>query len=275
MQTKSPVLIYFSPTGTTEKILRAIAASISPEEPRCIDAARPETREKDFTLRSDDLVILGLFFKVILVIFGMPVYAGRIPETVTTFLEKLSGNDTPAVIIALYGNRAFDDALLEMKNISLETGFIPFAAGAFIGEHSFATDDVPLALGRPDEKDIEEARGFGEKIAGLKKTENTHSLKPAEVPGNIPYRERHPFPPVDIITDSEICTRCGTCVTVCPTAAVSDDDYSHDTEKCIVCAACIKSCPENARSFQGEFMEALSAKLAKLCDERKEPEFFF
>lgn len=264
MQTKSPVLIYFSPTGTTEKILRTIAVSISPEEPRCIDVTRPETRKKDFTFSSDDLVI-----------FGMPVYAGRIPETVTTFLEKLSGNDTTAVIVALYGNRAFEDALLEMKNISLETGFIPFAAGAFIGEHSFATENVPLALGRPDEKDIAEARGFGEKIAGVKKTENPHSLKPVEVPGNIPYRERHPFPPVDIITDSELCTQCGTCVTVCPTAAVSDDDYSHDTEKCIVCAACIKSCPENARSFQGEFMEALSAKLAKLCDERKEPEFFF
>ncbi|GAB6184291.1 FAD-binding protein [Thermodesulfovibrio hydrogeniphilus] len=47
--------------------------------------------------------------------------------------------------------------------------------------------------------------------------------------------------------DIEKCTGCGTCVNVCPFAAIIlKDDKAFITEACTLCGACVDSCPESA-----------------------------
>jgi len=45
--------------------------------------------------------------------------------------------------------------------------------------------------------------------------------------------------------DKDICIRCGTCMAVCPIAAVDfkDGDYEIDPEKCKDCGVCAENCP--------------------------------
>ena len=60
-----------------------------------------------------------------------------------------------------YGNRNFDDSLVELRDLLEADGFRTVAAGAFIGEHSFSTT---LAAGRPDQTDLERAARFADGI---------------------------------------------------------------------------------------------------------------
>ncbi len=265
MKTHKTTLIYFSPTGTTEKILKAIAAGLTSDEPVWIDASKPAIRENAYSFTHDELVIIGV-----------PVYSGRVPATMLPFLNTLKGDNTPTVLVAVYGNRAFEDTLLELKDITSSRGFDPIAAGAFIGVHSYSTKEYPIAAGRPDEQDLTSARSLGKKIKEKLSGEvfNLHD-GPLEVPGNNPYRELKQFPQGNITTRYELCSHCGTCAEVCPTGAVSEEHFTHDPEKCIICCACIRFCPGQARTLETEAIQKISAKLHTMCAERKEPEFFF
>ena len=53
-----------------------------------------------------------------LVLFGVPVYGGRIPSPAVQTLRRMQGSRTPAVLVAAYGNREYDDALLELADIA-------------------------------------------------------------------------------------------------------------------------------------------------------------
>ena len=64
----------------------------------------------------------------------------------------IHGNNTPAVAVCVYGNRDYDDALLEIKDTLNGNGFRTFAAGAFIGRHCIFPK---VAEGRPDASDLE------------------------------------------------------------------------------------------------------------------------
>ena len=92
----------------------------------------------------------------------MPVIAGRVPNVLLKFLDTLQGGGALAVPVVLYGNRNFDDALIELRNILQDRGFYAIGAAAFIGEHSFSRI---LAAGRPDSSDLELSR-IARKLAG-------------------------------------------------------------------------------------------------------------
>ena len=49
---------------------------------------------------------------------------------------------------------------------------------------------------------------------------------------------------------SEKCTKCGTCVPVCPQEAISEgkERYVIDPEKCVDCGLCSDECPVEAIS---------------------------
>ena len=147
--------LYFSATGTTGKIVTGIAEKIAENYGEKtmvnnIDFTLPEARKKIFSFDKDSLVIAGI-----------PVYAGRVPNVLLKFLNTLSGNEATAVAVVLYGNRDYDDALIELKDILETNGFNVIAGGAFIGEHSFSTT---LGANRPDEKDMAVAAEFAAKI---------------------------------------------------------------------------------------------------------------
>ena len=98
---------YFSPTGTTKQIVEAVASGISADKPQMIyDITLTNAREQSLSFNKEDLLIVGV-----------PVYGGRVPTLIESYLETLRGNDTPTIFIAVYGNRHYDDALLELKNI--------------------------------------------------------------------------------------------------------------------------------------------------------------
>ena len=163
--------MYFSGTGTTEKITVKIAqaayaslvetgeetANHVPDRgvavcrTEDIDFTPPAAREKAYSFDTEDIVV-----------FGVPTIAGRVPNVLLPFLNTLEGGGAIAIPVVLYGNRNFDDSLIELRNILEERGFHTIAAAAFIGEHSFSRK---LAAGRPDEEDMEDAERFGDWVA--------------------------------------------------------------------------------------------------------------
>lgn len=78
--------------------------------------------------------------------------------------KNLKGSNTLAIIAAVYGNRHYDDALLQMKDILTERGFCVIAAGAFIAEHSVFPS---VATRRPDEGDKAAMKKFAAKCCQL------------------------------------------------------------------------------------------------------------
>jgi ferredoxin/menaquinone-dependent protoporphyrinogen IX oxidase len=259
-------LIYFSATGTTEKVLNGIAQGIGAEEIEHIDLTPANAAQQTFTKFSDELVILGA-----------PVYGGRLPIQAIERFKRLQGQKTPAVLVVVYGNREFEDALLEMKNLTIDLGFQPLAAAAFIGEHSFASDEIPIANGRPDDLDIKKAMEFGKmisvKAAQLQSTGKNTDLN---VPGTFPYSAAGAKAlEVSPITIEDVCTLCGTCATVCPTGAITvNEDVSTLTKECIRCCACIKNCPTGARVIGHDEWKHIVNWLKEHCSERKEPQLF-
>jgi ferredoxin len=258
-------LVYFSPTGTTQKVLESIAKGIAVEDVEHIDLTLPEGARQTIPPFSNEVVIMGA-----------PVYGGRLPAEAINRFKKFQARKTPAVLIVLYGNREFEDALLELKNLVIELGFIPLAGGAFIGEHSFASKDVPIANGRPDSLDLQKAMDFGakikDKIRGLQSPDDLMGL---EVPGRFPYEGGPRSMTVSPVTKEETCTVCGTCAGVCPTAAISiNESVATETGLCIRCCACIKSCPTGARVWEDEMMKTIANWLNENCSARKEPQVF-
>ena len=212
-----------------------------------------------------------------LTLIGTPVHSGRVPIPAAEALRALKAARGPAVLVVVYGNRAYDDALLELREIAEEVGFRPIAAAAFVGEHSFSTAMTPLAAGRPDAKDIEKARSFGALVRGMVGSRGWLRDAPAlDVPGNLPYRDRVSL---DASPDSmdDLCTGCGRCEEVCPQEAIAlrENRMVTDKAKCLLCCACMKQCPTGARQVTGTRISRSVQKLLTLCRDRKEPEFFF
>ncbi len=266
MEVNQVKLIYFSATGTTRKVLESIAKGIAVEDVDHINLTLPEGVRQTIPPFSDELVVIGA-----------PVYGGRLPVVAINRFKKLKATNTLAVLIVVYGNRDFEDALLELNNLAIELGFNPVAGGAFIGEHSFATQDVPIANGRPDSLDIQKAMDFGakikEKVAALQSSDAQMDLK---IPGSFPYEAGGARSmAVSPVTKEDICTVCGTCASVCPTAAISiNGSVATEIELCIRCCACIKSCPTGARIIEDSMWKNIANWLNENCTARKEPQIY-
>ncbi len=265
MRIESVKLVYFSPTQTTKAVLQSIAEGMAAEASETLDFTLAEDRARQLPPFGDELVLLGV-----------PVYAGRVPLDAAEYLSTLTASQTPAVVVVVYGNRAYDDALRELSDIALGAGFVPLAGGAFIGEHSFSTAETPLARGRPDDRDIAEARAFGARIRDkLERLGSIAETAPLSVPGDFPYRKRMRLFKKSPATSTELCNQCGDCVPVCPKGAIDEDDPTRtDSEKCILCCTCIKVCPERARSTQDPEVLGVIDRLVRTCQERREPETF-
>lgn len=264
MHITSVKLVCFSPTGTTRRVLEAIARSFPGADIEQYDLTLPGAR------LPEEIAADG-----VLTIIGAPVYGGRLPALARERLGRLRGNDGLAAVVVLYGNREFEDALLELRDLALEAGFKPVAGGAFIGEHSFSTPDVPVASGRPDAADLEKAAEFGRQIGEkLHALADPDGVESPEMPGDVPYRE---WKSLNIApeTDAALCSGCATCVQVCPTTAISSAvGMPTDAGACIVCCACVKNCPTGARVMADANIRQKAVWLHDHCVERKEPQTF-
>lgn len=259
-------LIFFSPTRTTRTIVEAVARGLNAATPFMHDLTYERTAAAQPTESNTSPVIIG-----------MPVYAGRLPvPAVERMRRHVQGQGRPAVFLVVYGNRAFDDALLELRDLAEELGFVPVAGAAFIGEHSFSTAQWPIAPGRPDMTDTDAATDFGARVRRkLADRAEIRDLPRLRIPGNFPYREG--LPPSDIAptTQTETCTLCGACVPVCPTSAIAltESGVTTTTALCLRCCACIRACPAGGRVMPPKVAES-AQKLYGLCGQRKSPEFF-
>ena len=250
MKNEKWIIAHFSPTGGTKKVADAIAAGL--------DAP---VVEMDLT-KEDVRVPLGDHDALIAV---LPVFAGRVPQISLERLAELKGSSQKAVAVVVYGNREFDDALLETKNALEANGFRVIAAAAFIAEHSIVRT---IAARRPDAQDEALCRQFAKDVTA--KLEKPTSVS---VPGNDPYVELKPsaFHP----TADENCVRCGICAQKCPVCAIPLDDPSRtNNDVCINCMRCVQVCPVSSRSLPVPFVAGATKMLSEKAAGYKKPAIF-
>lgn len=269
---KNICAMYFSATGTTKRTITAVAGAIAADMDEdlkisVIDFTLPTARKNSISFSKDDLVILGI-----------PVIAGRVPNLLVKYLRSISGNGALAVAVVLYGNRNYDDALIELRDLLVTDGFQVIAAGAFIGEHSFSRI---LAKDRPDEEDVGLAKELGKLVS--KKLCSCKDTESIDVKGNRPYGDYYKprnkaGEPVDIRKvipkTNENCNFCNLCVDLCPLGSIDPTDVTRMTGICMKCCACIKACPMEARYFDDKDFLRHKYELEVDFAERKQPEIF-
>lgn len=250
----STYLISFSPTGGTEKAAKALIEPFGNNE--TIDLCDANSCGiKEFSAQD-------------LCIFAVPSYGGRVPALALERMAGFSGNNAKAVLLAVYGNRAYEDTLKELQDTLLRQGFCCVAGVAAIAEHSIMHQ---FAAGRPDASDLAELQMFGQKIQA--KLQSTQSFKPLNLPGNAPYKEYKGVPFVPKAGSG--CTNCGLCVQKCPAGAISPEHPKEtDKQKCIACMRCVCICPNHARTLNPLLLAVASQKMKKACEGHKSNELF-
>ena len=252
--------IYFSATGTSKKVALAISQSIATEF--VVEDITFQSLQNT-TYATNDLLCVAV-----------PVYGGGVTPVALKRLEAIRGNNTPAVVVVVYGNRNFERAAVQMSDFLAERGFITIAVAAFVGEHSYSTEQYPIAVGRPAEGDINDAKHLGqlvkEKLAtGIESVDVSALQCPDSGEENVKafvefvkgYQAEQAKNPIKLlpITDEDRCVMCGVCVDVCPMEAIDRENVSVvDSTLCIKCCACVKECPKEAKTLNSPFAPMLS-----------------
>ena len=246
----STVEIVFSPTGGTEKIAHIIGTRLS-ENPKKIDLSDAKNDFARCKITQQDMVVIA-----------MPSFGGRAPAVAIERLRKIHGNGARCVIVCVYGNRAYEDTLVEMEDAAKACGFQVTAAISAVAEHSIMPR---YATGRPDESDRKQLTDFADQIAG-----KTGSI--STIPGNRPYKKAGGTGLVP--KPDKSCVKCGLCAKTCPVQAIDSVKFIADSKKCISCMRCIKQCPQNARSVNGMMVSVAALAIKKACSVRKKNELF-
>lgn len=240
-------LVYFSATRNTQHVIRHIGTELG-----------FKTLEHNITkdTKSDSVKLSPTELLVV----GVPSFAGRMPVTAVGALQRFKGNNTPAIIFCTYGNRDYDDTLLELKNILEANGFKVISAAAFVSQHSIFPK---VGEGRPNNGDDKDLSEFVKKnLAILDALKDASSIGELKVKGNYPYKPigNIPLKPVG----NSKCDSCGVCVHLCPTDAIPVDNPRKTIKnKCISCARCIAVCPQGSRHFGGLLYKIASRKFTK------------
>ena len=244
------IIAHFSPTGGTKKVADAIAVGLNTpvvDVDLTKEIAVPKLGENDALMAV------------------LPVYAGRVPQISLERLATLKGNGQKAVAVVVYGNREYDDALLETKDALEANGFRVIAAAAFIAEHSIVRS---IAAGRPDAGDEALCRQFAADVMA-----KADDAAPVQVPGNTPYKALKPsaFHPAA----KENCVKCGACAEQCPMGAIPLDDPSQTNHNlCINCMRCVEACPVGSRALPDAFLTMITQMLNQNAAGYKKPAIF-
>ncbi len=247
--------IVFSPTGGTQK-----AADL------LVHALGGEAADIDLTDSKQDFSAVRLTGEDVAVI-AVPFYGGRVPAVAVDRLSAIRASGARAVLVCVYGNRAYEDTLVELEDAAKKAGFRVIAAVAAVAEHSIVRQ---FAAGRPDGQDAARLAAFGEKIQAKL---SAGDLSEPDIPGNRPYKKAGGAGMVPKATKA--CNHCGACAAKCPVQAIRKDDPTKVDEKaCISCMRCVSVCPQGARKVNPLLLSAAGLMLKKVCSQRKECELF-
>lgn len=256
-------LVAFSPTRTSWKVANAIAEGVG----------ATSVQKTDLTYAGVDRLLIPADT---LAVFAVPVYGGHVAPLALKRMEEVRSEAAPAVAVVVYGNRAYEQALVQLDAFVSERGFKVVAGATFVGEHSYSSERYPIATGRPDAADLEDAVLFGRKLrTKIEQAADSEHLYGVDVRrilrpkqsfwGMIRFLRKvmkwrksgTPMPRTPQVDESR-CTHCGKCVELCPNQAIlKGDECNTITEQCIKCCACVKGCPKGARTFDSPFAPLL------------------
>ena len=248
--------VYFSPTGGSKRSATSMAAALSNGRYAEIDLT-PSSTDVTKSFGSDDFVV-----------FSVPCYKGRVPILAVQRMAGIKGDKTPCIVSVTYGNRDYDDSLLELYHLATEKGFLVQGAAALVGRHTYGE----IQVGRPDDNDAAENRRFVERLCALR---NADFSRPATlaIKGTFPYRGEGTGGRFYPLT-SEACTQCGLCVAECPTHAIAEDCRTIDNSKCLSCFRCMRLCPVGAKHMNVEPYLSFAREFTQKLSTRRENEYF-
>ena len=221
--------ITFSPTGGTKKCADLLSAAWN--EKTEIDLMKRQDDFTKYTFTAEDICLVAV-----------PSFGGRVPAVATERLQMMQGGGAKAILVVVYGNRAYEDTLVELEDTLTERGFVPMAGAAAVAEHSIFRE---FAAGRPDANDEIQLKDWSSKIKG-KLEAGTERAMPFV--GNRPYKKYGAIP--------------------------ADKPNETDGDKCITCMACVAACPMQARALNPVALAGAKAMLKKALAGRKENELF-
>lgn len=248
MNIQTVTSVYFSPTGTTRKLVNAVVKGMDITLAGEFDCTLPSVRGTSSPPITGDVLLVA-----------MPVYALGLPFLVYPFIEQLKGEGKPAFCISVYGNMSEGIANVQLYRLLSKHGFVVVGTAAFIAEHSYSQQDYPVAAGRPNRLDIAVAEEYGRQfVAKLRKSANLSEAEIKPKPCNpllflikqhLRYNTTRLYakPPQ---LNLNRCNRCGLCVKRCPMGAIDKNTLQVNAKTCIHCSACVKCCSVQARTMR-------------------------
>lgn len=250
--------LVFSPTGGTQHIVNILTENWGYTIHK-VDLTNAMTDYTTIQFGEEDLVIIGV-----------PSYSGRVPTVAAERISQIKSHHTNCILVCAYGNRAYEDTLIELKDIVEQHHFNVIAAVAAIAEHSIMHQ---YAKGRPDLQDEHELLSFSKQIL-TKLTNKLHNpVESLQIPGNRPYRKLSSVP---LVPKAHLnCIECGLCAKNCPTQAIHlRDVHKVDRKKCIACMRCVTRCPVSTRGVNPFIVSVAALALQKACSKRKQNELY-
>jgi ferredoxin len=266
--------IYFSPTGTTKRILSTIETNTTLQPAPQIDLTLLHQRSAFTGQVEGDLILIGA-----------PVYGGSPPWPMLEPLNKLEGDGGWAVPVAVYGNRSPDTCVEELAKILRNRGFKILAGASFVAEHSIIASNYKIAYGRPDNTDMEIIADFGKKIkeklisnpSPIHLPDKLKNIITNELVDSFPEDYHHRvIEPLNHLLKRDFterdCSLCYLCERVCPTDALNIESQEINEILCIWCAACVRICPMGVINFRWvDETPASFQRRDKTFGPRKEP----
>lgn len=249
-----PDVLVFSPTGNSRKVALHVAANLG-----------GETRVLD--LCNANQVPQSLQGTAPVIVAG-PVFGGRVPTLMIQRLRQYSLKGAKVITIVTYGNRAYEDALIELNDLVSELGGTPVASAAVVARHSMVPS---VASDRPNDIDFHNLECFTNAVKN--KLKDPGNIDAVSVPGNRPYRQWQKAPLTPVIVGT--CIHCGLCAKTCPTQAIDPLEPSCvDSSKCILCMRCVMNCATKARVLPQAVQTMINEKLAPIANIHRNSEFF-